>query len=430
MRPLRVAIDARRAGEGIAGGVEQMVIGLAEGLSSLDDGDEEYFFLTSPADPDWIAPYLSGACRVLVGERASSLPSWRTRLQTIAPLRTAWEAVSPLIGASTIPIAASDGTIERAGIHVIHFPSQNAFLTDVPSVYQPHDLQHRHLPQHFTRRTRLARDVTYRAFCDQANVVVMMTAWGQRDIVSAFQLPTEKVRVVPGASVTTAYPEPTADDLRRTSLAYSLPDAFAFYPAQTFPHKNHLALLDALALLRDEHGLVVPLVSSGMKNDHYAAIERRVRELRLDAQVRFVGFVSPIELRALYRLARCMVFPSTFEGWGLPMVEAFQEGLPVACADATSLPEVANGAALLFSPHDPRAIAGGVRQIWTDDGLRAQLVARGRARAGELTWARSAGLFRSLYREIGVGSGQPSIRRRSTGSDERGARPPATPLPR
>jgi len=402
MSPLRVCIDARRAGEGVAGGVEQMMIGLAEGLSSLRDGDEEYYFLTSPSDPDWIAPYLSGACRVLVGERASSLPSWRARLQTIAPLRSAWEAVSPLIGTSTIPIAVSDGTIERARIDVIHFPSQNAFLTDVPSIYQPHDLQHRHLPQHFSRRTRLARDVTYRAFCDKADIVVMMSAWGQRDIVSAFELPAEKVRVVPGASVLTAYPEPGADDLRRTALAYSLPDAFAFYPAQTFPHKNHLALLDALALLRDEQALVVPLVSSGMKNDHYAAIERRVRDLRLDEQVRFVGFVSPVELRALYRLARCMVFPSTFEGWGLPMVEAFQEGLPVACSDATSLPEVAGGAALLFSPHDPRAIAHGVRQIWVDDALRARLVERGRARAEELTWVRSAARFRALYREIGV----------------------------
>jgi glycosyltransferase involved in cell wall biosynthesis len=421
VRPLRVCIDARRAGEGVAGGVEQIVIGLGEGLSSLHDGDEEYLFLTSPADPEWIAPYLSGACRVLVGERASSLPSWRARLQTIAPLRTAWEAVSPLIGPSTIPIATSDGTIERAGIDVIHFPSQNAFLTDVPSVYQPHDLQHRHLPQHFSRRTRLARDVTYRAFCEKADVVVLMTTWGQRDVVDAFQLPPEKVRVVPGASVLSAYPEPTTDDMQRTAIKYALPDAFAFYPAQTFPHKNHLALLDALALLRDEHGLAVPLVSSGMKNDHYAAIERRVGELRLADQVRFLGFVSPIELRALYRLARCLVFPSTFEGWGLPMVEAFEEGLPVACSDATSLPEVAGGAAVLFSPYDPRAIAGGVRQVWTDDALRARLVERGRARARELTWARSAAMFRSLYREIGGRSGRGRSRAGNNGGTAREA---------
>ena len=165
MPPLRVVIDARRLQAGVAGGVEQVMIGLAHGLSSLDGGDEEYFFLTSPSDPQWIAPYLSGRCRVLVSTGAHDPPQWRRRLAGVAPLRAAWEVVSPMLGPRTIPIPGSDGTIERAGADVVHFPQQSAFLTGVPSIYQPHDLQHLHLPQYFSRRTRLAREVTYRAFC-------------------------------------------------------------------------------------------------------------------------------------------------------------------------------------------------------------------------------------------------------------------------
>jgi glycosyltransferase involved in cell wall biosynthesis len=401
----------------VAGGVEQVVIGLAQGLSSLDDGDEEYWFLTSATDPEWIAPYLSGRSRVLVGSGASGLPSWRDRLQTIAPLRAAWEVVSPLIGPSTIPLPRSDGTIDKAGIDVIHFPQQSAFLTDIPSVYQPHDLQHRHLPQHFSRRTRLARDVWYQTFCTQADAVVMMTEWGRKDIVASFGLAAEQVHVVPGASVLSAYPEPSDADRRQTIARYGLPDEFAFFPAQTFPHKNHLTLLDALARVRDEEGLVIPLVASGMKNDHFAAIARRVAELRLQNQTRFVGYVEPLELRALYSLARCLVFPSTFEGWGLPIVEAFQEGLPVACSDATSLPEVTGGAAALFPPHDVPAMARAIAAVWRDEPLRARLVERGRARAAELSWERSAQMFREIYRRIAM-----RIVPRSAGPASRGDR--------
>ena len=123
-------------------------------------------------------------------------------------------------------------------------------------------------------------------------------------------------------------------------------------------------------------------------------------ELRLESQVRFVGFVRPMELRALYRTARCMVFPSSFEGWGLPVVEAFHEGTPVACADATSLPEVAGDAALLFAADSPTEMANQLVRLWRDDGLRARLVARGRARAAAFSWTRSARIFRAHYRRI------------------------------
>src|SRR5689334_25171984 len=128
MPPLRVVIDARRMRAGLAGGVEQVMIGLAHGLSLLDDGDEEYLFLTSPADPQWIAPYLSGHCHVLTSAGAHDPPRWRAALADVAPLRNAWEVVSPIIGARSIPIPRSDGTIERVGADVIHFPQQSAFL--------------------------------------------------------------------------------------------------------------------------------------------------------------------------------------------------------------------------------------------------------------------------------------------------------------
>jgi glycosyltransferase involved in cell wall biosynthesis len=400
VRPLRVCVDARREAAGVAGGVEQIIIGLAHGLSCLTDGDEEYLFLTAPTEPDWVAPYLGGRCRILRGTTTAGPSGWRGRLAAVSTIRHAWEHVSPLLGERTIPIPRSDGTLEGAEADVVHFPRQGAFLTSVPSIYQPHDLQHLHLPQYFTARARLAREVLYRAFCAQASTVVMMTHWGRDDIAEKYALPRDKVCVVPGASVLAAYPTPAAHDLERVRVKYGLPETFAFFPAQTFPHKNHLTLLDALAVARDQHGVRIPLVATGHQNDFYETISARSERLGLADQVRFVGFVDPVEIRALYRLARCMVFPSRFEGWGLPVTEAFHEGVPVVCADATSLPEVAGDAALLFPPDDASQLAEQLIRLWTDPDLRVTLVARGRARAARLSWHGTARIFRAHYRRV------------------------------
>jgi glycosyltransferase involved in cell wall biosynthesis len=398
-RPLRVAIDARRSGEGYAGGTEQVVIGLAHGLSTLTDSPDEYFFMTAPPDDAWIAPYLSGGCRVLKSTTAAT-PTWRGRLKAIPAVREVWNRVSPSLGRRTVRLAQSDGTVERAGADVVHFPKQGAFLTAVPSVYQPHDLQHLHLPEYFTPRERLAREVTYRAFCAQAQAVVMMTRWGKDDLTRHYDLAPAKVCVVPGASVLDAYAEPTTADVDATRARLGLPAHFAFFPAQTFPHKNHLTLLEALAIARDSMGITIPLVASGRQNGFFPRIAQRVMELRLETQVQFVGFVMPVELRALYRMARCMVFPSSFEGWGLPVVEAFHEGTPVACADATSLPEVAGGAALLFPTSSPKTMAEALVRLWRDEGLRSRLTALGHERAAALSWPRTARMFRAHYRRV------------------------------
>jgi glycosyltransferase involved in cell wall biosynthesis len=400
VRPLRVCVDARREGGGVAGGVEQIVIGLAYGLSDLTDGDEEYLFLTAPPETDWIAPYLRGSCGILRSASSPSAPGWRRRLAAVDPIRRAWEGVSPLLGRRTIGIPRSDGTLEAAGVDVVHFPRQGAFLTYVPSVYQPHDLQHLHLPEYFSPRTRLAREVLYRTFCAQASAVVMMTRWGRNDVVEKYALSRDKVCVVPGASVLAAYPTPSAHDLERVRAKYVLPESFAFFPAQTFPHKNHVTLLDALAVARDQFGVRIPLVATGYQSDFYETIRARAEHLGLAHQVWFVGFVDPVEIRALYRLARCMVFPSKFEGWGLPVTEAFHEGVPVVCANATSLPEVVGDAALLFPPDDPRRLAEELIRLWADSDLRATLIARGRARAAGLSWDTTARIFRAHYRRI------------------------------
>ncbi|HEY6638987.1 MAG TPA: glycosyltransferase family 1 protein [Solirubrobacterales bacterium] len=392
MTPLRVCIDAR-LGTGVFGGVEQVLIGVAAGLSALSDGDEEYLFLTHPEQDAWLRPYLKGPCRAI--HPRLGYPRRRARA-----IRQGLLERLPRIG-SRFFVRRSDGTVEASGAAVIHFPFQDAFLTDVPSLYQPHDLQHVHLPELFSPWVRARRDVVYRTHCARAAMVVSMTSWGKRDLEQHFGLAEEKVAVVPGASVLREYPTPTERDLEALRSRLDLPGRFLLYPAQTWPHKNHRRLFEALAALRRERGMEIPLACPGKREQGFGEIDGLARELGLASLVRFPGFVSPLELRGLYELASGLVFPSLFEGWGLPICEAFDAGLPVASSNATGLPNVVGDAGLLFDPTDIEEMAEQIARLWDEKQLRESLRERGAKRSERFSFERTARLFRAHYRRIG-----------------------------
>jgi glycosyltransferase involved in cell wall biosynthesis len=389
---LRVCIDAR-LDAGRFGGVEQVVIGLAAALSRLEDGDEEYLFLTHPEGDEWIRPYLGGPCRLLHSRRSYA----NRRSRAIA--RGVMERI-PGVGIR-FAVRPSDGTIEAAEVDVVHFPIQDAFTTEIPSIYQPHDLQHLHLPELFSSWERARREAIYRTHCERATLVVAMTSWGRRDFVESYGLSPEKVTVVPGGSVLHEYSAPTEADLDQLRARLSLADSFLLYPAQTWPHKNHERLLEALAHIRAESGTTIPLVCPGKQTREFRAIRELVEELGLADSVSFPGFVSSLELRGLYELATALVFPSRFEGWGLPICEAFSAGLPVASSSATSLPDLVGDAGLLFDPGDPEQIARTVLRLWRDPVLRKTLSERGSERGAQFSFDHTARLFRAHYRRIG-----------------------------
>jgi glycosyltransferase involved in cell wall biosynthesis len=391
-KPLRVCIDAR-FGSGQFGGVEQVVIGIAGALSKLTDGDEEYLFLTHPEHDDWIRQHLGGPCRVLHPRR--SYLNRRSR----AVARGLAERL-PRSGAR-FAVRPSDGTVERAEVDVVHFPFQDAFITELPTIYQPHDLQHLHLPKLFSSWERSRREVIYRTHCERAALVVAMTSWGRRDFVESYGLAPERVTVVPGGSVLREYPAPSEADLDRLRARFSLPTSFLLYPAQTWPHKNHERLLESLARIRDQHGVTIPLVCPGKQTRHHRRIRELVDELGLADSASFPGFVSSLELRGLYELATALVFPSRFEGWGLPVCEAFDAGLAVASSNATGLPDVVGDAGLLFDPDDVDEMARQLHRLWSDGELRESLSERGRKRAAEFSFDHTARLFRAHYRQVG-----------------------------
>jgi glycosyltransferase involved in cell wall biosynthesis len=294
----------------------------------------------------------------------------------------------------------SGGFYEALGGDVIHFPYQWFIRCGLPAIYNPWDLQHVHFPEFFSKKEVAYRDALYRGACNCAHAVATASMAVKSDLRRQYGLDAQKIFVVHCGPPTVLYGDTTDQTLREVRERFRLPDLFALFPAQTWPHKNHLRLLEAIRLVRDRHGVRLNLVCTGTKNDHWTAIRRQIDKFELQTQVFFLGYISPHELRTLYRMAQFVVFPSLFEGGGFPVVEALQEGAPVICSDIPPLREYGGDAVLAFDPHSTEDIASSLLRMSKDAELREQLRARGKERVRIFTWERTAKAYRALYRKV------------------------------
>jgi glycosyltransferase involved in cell wall biosynthesis len=398
--PVRVVIDARLTSR-VAGGVETVIIGLASGLSRLTDSADEYIFLTT-RDSDWLRPYVSEPAKILATALETQSPSRvRRSVSQAAPwLRSAWRRLPALGPVGIRSPRLSDGTVERLGADVVHLPIQDGFVTDIPTIYHPHDLQHVHLPGFFSPRERAQRDRIYGTLCRRAALVAVTSTWSAQDVIEHYGLRTEKVTVIEWAPILSEYPPSSVNAKVRLRAELGLPDAFIFYPAQTWPHKNHEALFHAIATLRRVNQLAVPLVLSGHETTFAGGLRRLASDIGIADLVHWLGFVSPATLRAIYDMATSVVVPSRFEAASGPLWEAFVAGTPAACSNVTSLPRQAGDAALVFDPDDVNGLAAIIKRLWTEPDLRRELAQRGRRNVARFTWDRTARKFRAHYRRL------------------------------
>jgi glycosyltransferase involved in cell wall biosynthesis len=172
------------------------------------------------------------------------------------------------------------------------------------------------------------------------------------------------------------------------------------YVGNIKPHKNLERLIDAFGRARRDGPEGLKLVVVGDEVSRYPTLRQMVHRHKLDKVVRFLGFQPPETLASFYRLSNVFVFPSLYEGFGLPPLEAMACGTPVITSNVSSLPEVAGDAALLVDPYNVDAIADAIRNALGDEALRTQLVARGLARARQFSWAESVGQIHGVYQEV------------------------------
>lgn len=390
---LRILIDARLT-PGVDGGVQQVVEGLAGGFARFPGPDMSYTFLSRHPAPPGLTEVVSSEVSILEVDGVSVRPSASRRARTLLkPARAIGRnLVGPLRPLRRPPI-------EEGGFDVVHLAVQHGYATTRPYVYSPYDLQHLHHPEFFTSGQRRSRDRTYGPLAAGATAIVAHTAWNAHDVHVRLGVERERIFVIPlgVTSPTPPAPEVVHAAVRRFGGTRG---GYALYPAQTWPHKNHLGLLACIARLRDA-GLSVPVICTGRTNEHHRLVAKESERLGLDKLVHFVGFVSDGDLRALYAGARCLLFPSLFEGWGMPIFDALASGLPVAATSRCGLGEVLGDAAETFDPGVADQMDRAVRTIWEVDERRNSARLAGLDLTSVLTWDETCRTLGSLYRRVG-----------------------------
>ncbi|MCG3144866.1 MAG: D-inositol-3-phosphate glycosyltransferase [Gammaproteobacteria bacterium] len=407
--PLKVIINAQFSPHSGGGGLETVLVGLICALGELDDGTEEYIIVGPWDSPECWKKYLGPNMRLVSGPKPPTDEKGRWLKKSLGPFlpvaRRLRSYLAPLPPQRTWPdVPVSNGFFESLGGDVIHFAYHDYVYCALPTIYSPHDLQHRHFPQFFEPGVLAWRETIYPAGCRLAQIVSVTSQWVKDDVVDQYGINPKKVQIIPWAAPTRVYATPTIGSVEAVMGKYHLIKPFALYPAMTYEHKNHLRLLESLALLRDRHGLQVNLICTGDRKPFYQQIEKRMQELSLQDHVKFLGMVSPEELRALYHIAQFVIIPTLFEAASGPLFEAWQDGAPAACSTVTSLPEQAGDAALLFDPYSVEEIANAVAQMATDQKLREKLKVNGARRLQDFSWERTARAYRALYRR---GAGRP-----------------------
>ena len=231
----------------------------------------------------------------------------------------------------------------------------------------------------------------------KADGIFAISEHTRKDIIHYTGCEPEKIKVAYLAADKMYQPIDNADQLRYVRQKYDIGDKFIMYVGSLSPRKNIVRLLEAFSLLRDkiEHKLVL----TGSKSWKDSTVYQAMEQLDLTGRIKKLGFVDHDDMPALYNLADAYVYPSLYEGFGLPVLEAMQCGCPVVTSSATSLPEVAGDAAVIVDPLDVGAIADSIYQVLTDNQLRERLISRGFEQAKKFSWNQTAKIMLDTIRQ-------------------------------
>jgi glycosyltransferase involved in cell wall biosynthesis len=368
--PVRIGIDARKLHDF---GIGTYIRNLLRQLARLDR-DTEFVVLARPADCDALGS---------LGENFRAVPETAANYSVAEQFR--------------IPFA-----LRREGVTLFHAPHYVLPpLVTCRSVVTIHDCIHLMFPQYLPSRLALtyARASIVLA-SRRATRVLTVSESSKRDILRFVDVPADKIDVIYNAYDERFGVEPREEDVVRVRERYQLHDEFVLYAGNVKPHKNLERLIEAFDLVRKRGLEHLKLVLIGDEISKYAALRRAVHKHQLHKYVRFLGYLPEETLAVMYRLAGVFVFPSLYEGFGLPPLEAMASGTPVVTSNVSSLPEVAGDAAVLVDPYQPESIADGIERVLCDETLRRELRTKGLARARQFSWEASVRRVREIYGEV------------------------------
>jgi glycosyltransferase involved in cell wall biosynthesis len=349
--PRRIGVNALYLIPGEVGGTEIYLRELLGALAAIDDVNQYFVFTNRETGAD------------LVPRQSNFFFKPQAVNARFRPARILWEQ-------TMLPLAAS-----RYGVEVMFNPGFTAPLLGCASVTTFHDLQHKRHPEYFRWFDLPFWKFLLWASAHRSRGLIAVSEATRADLLRFYKLPAERIAVVPHGV------NPQFFELDRSRI-----EDYVLCVSTLHPHKNLERLVRAFAGSRRQGRLVL----AGMRGFHTPAIEKLIAQLGAGDRVEITGWLPRSDLLDLYGHASAFVYPSTFEGFGMPVLEALAAGIPVACSDIAPLREVAGDAALFFDPLDEKAIAAALDRIGGDVELRRGLASAGPERARSFTWQRAA----------------------------------------
>lgn len=367
---MHIAIDAHSVGAEL-GGNESYATNLIEALAEIDQTNLYTLYVTKPA---------------AVERFADRWPNFKVK-QTLPH--------TPLV---RIPLTLSR-ELRRNPVDVLHVQYTAPPFAPCPVVTTIHDLAFEHLPETFNRRSWMQLRLTVRRTARRAAQIITVSEYSRSDISRTYGIPPDRITVTPEAASPNLLPVTNETELRRIRESYGIQQNYILSLCSIQPRKNLVRLIEAYSCLRGVRPKVkLPqLVLAGKRGWLDSETFRAAEQNALGKDILFTGYVPERDLAGLYSGAVCFVYPSYFEGFGLPVVEAMQCGVPVIAGNRTSLPEVVGEAGLLFDPFDTQALINALTQVIEDAEFRGVLRAKGLERAKQFSWRTTAKLTLDAY---------------------------------
>lgn len=282
---------------------------------------------------------------------------------------------------------------ESFGIELMIYPvtSPLSFETDIPYIIAIHDLQHRlqpEFPEVSANGEWEKREYVYRNGSCKAMMILADSEAGKEDIArfyGKYGVKSEKIKVLPYLPASYLQTQDLLKEKRKVSKLFNLPKNYLFYPAQFWPHKNHLRIVKALGLLKKSKHLDIPIVFCGLnsgeiRNNTYEEMMSEASKLEIDNNIYYLGYVKDEDMSGLYASAKALIMPTFFGPTNIPVLEAWQFNCPVLTSDIHGIREQVGDAAVLVNPRSISDIAAGIYRLCTDKELRQKLTKNGKQR--------------------------------------------------
>jgi len=386
---LRIAIDAHSVGAKLAGN-ESYATNLIEALARVDSVNEYTLYVTTAE------------------ARARFSQRWPNfRIQTTLPH-------TPLI---RIPLTLAT-ELRKRPVDVLHVQFTAPPFSPCPVVVSVHDLSFEHLPQTFNRRSRTQLRLTVRHSVRRAARILTLSEHTRRDMIETYGTSPERITAIPLAAPSYFGRVREERELQRVRHIYGIEGDYILCVSSIQPRKNLPRLVRAYESLRNKRGpgKLPKLVLVGKCAWLYDETLRSIEEGRMKDSVILTGYVPQSDLPALYSGSICFVYPSYFEGFGLPPLEAMKCGAPVIAGNRTSLPEVVGDAGILVDPYDVNAIAAAIERLIDDPDYRQQLRVKGLARSSVFDWNETARRTLDVYEQVVGGLGRVETRQQGVAS--------------